>query len=49
MLIPGLILTILAVLASLIVLLIGLVGRLVLKFMKEELHLDFKIGSDKKD
>ena len=48
MIIPGLILAILGILAGLVSFLIGLVGWVVLKLMKEELHLDIKIDSTKK-
>jgi hypothetical protein len=49
MFIPGLILLILGVLASLVSFLIGLVGWIILKLMKEELHLKINLGSDKKN
>jgi hypothetical protein len=48
MIIPGLILTVLAVLVSLIAFLIGLIGWIILKLMKDELHLDITIDSNKK-
>jgi hypothetical protein len=49
MVIPGLILLILGVLASLVSFVIGLIGWIILKLMKEELHLKINLGSDKKD
>lgn len=48
MIIQGLVLTFLAVIAGLVSVLIGLVGWIVLKLMKDELHLDIKINSGDK-
>jgi hypothetical protein len=48
MIIPGIILTILLVLAGLVAFLIGLIGWIILKLMKDELHLKFTVGSGKK-
>ena len=49
MFIPGLILLILGVLASLVSFVIGLIGWIILKLMKEELHLKINFDPDKKD
>jgi uncharacterized protein YneF (UPF0154 family) len=38
-----------AILVGLVAFLIGLIGWVVLKLMKEELHLDIKIKSDGKN
>ena len=46
--IQGLALTFLAIIAGLVSVLIGLVGWIILKFMKNELHLDIKINSGNK-
>ncbi len=46
--IQGLVLTFLAIIAGLVSVLIGLVGWIVLKLMKDELHLDIKINSGDK-
>jgi uncharacterized protein YneF (UPF0154 family) len=45
MIIQSAVLTMFAVLVGLVVLLFGLIGWVVLKLMKEELHLDIKIKS----
>jgi hypothetical protein len=47
--IQGLILTILAVLAGLVSFLIGLIGWIMLKQMKQELHLKISIDPGKKN
>ena len=49
MIISGIILAILSVLAGLVAFLIGLIGWIILKLMKDELHLDIKIGPGNKD
>jgi uncharacterized protein YneF (UPF0154 family) len=49
MVIPALIITILAVLSGLLSFLIGLIGWIVLKLMKEELHLNITLESEKKN
>ena len=47
--IQWLILTILAILAGMISLVVGLVGWIILKLMKEELHLKINLDPPKKD
>ncbi|HEY9078066.1 MAG TPA: hypothetical protein VIO61_16135 [Anaerolineaceae bacterium] len=47
--ITGLFFALMSFLAGLVVFLIGLIGWIILKLMKEELHLDIKIGSGKKE
>ena len=47
--IQWLILTILAVLAGMVSLVIGLISWIILKLMKEELHLKIKIDPGKKE
>jgi uncharacterized protein YneF (UPF0154 family) len=49
MVIPALMITILAVLGGLLSFLIGLVGWIVLKLMKDELHLNITFDSEKKN
>ena len=48
MIIPGILLTLLSVLAGLVAFLIGLLSWIILKLMKDELHLKFTIDADKK-
>jgi hypothetical protein len=48
-LITALTLIVLAIIVGLIALFIGLIGWVVLMFMKEMLHLDIKIGARKDD
>lgn len=48
MVIQGILLTFLAIIAGLVSILIALLGWIVLKLLKNELHLDIKINSDKK-
>jgi hypothetical protein len=49
MFIQGLLLIILAVVAGLITFLVGFVGWIILKLMKEELHLQITINNDDKE
>jgi hypothetical protein len=49
MFIPILIIALITFLASLVASLVGIIGYVVLKFMKEELNLKIKIDSDEKD
>ena len=48
MIITGFLFAILTILAGLVTLLIGLIGWVILKLMKEELHLNIKIEANNK-
>lgn len=48
MVIQGILLTFLVVIAGLVSILIALAGWIVLKLLKNELHLEIKINSDRK-
>jgi len=49
MILSGIFLIVMTVLAGLVAFLIGLVGWVVLKLMKEELHLDIKVRAEKQE
>lgn len=48
MVIQGILLTFLAIITGLVSILIALLGWIVLKLLKNELHLDIKINSESK-